>query len=56
MKAAGKAQDRADAALAQVDSVDSKRAQKKARKRADKLQKEATKKLDKAFKKFGDRF
>lgn len=56
VKAAGKAQDRADAALAQVDNVDSKRAQKKARKRADKLQKEATKKLDKAFAKFGDRF
>lgn len=56
VKAAGKAQDRADAALAKADSLDSKRAQKKARKRAEKLQKEASKKLDKAFKKFGDRF
>ena len=56
VKAAGKAQDRADAALAKADSANSKRAQKKARKRAEKLQKEASKKLDKAFKKFGDRF
>ena len=56
IKAAGKAQDRADEALAKADSLDGKRAQKKARKRAEKLQKEATKKLDKAFKKFGDRF
>lgn len=56
VKAAGKAQDRADAALAKADSAGSKRAQKKARKRAEKLQKEASKKLDKAFKKFGDRF
>ncbi|OFK65123.1 DoxX family protein [Corynebacterium sp. HMSC056F09] len=56
VKAAGKAQDRADEALAKADSLDGKRAQKKARKRAEKLQKEATKKLDKAFKKFGDRF
>ena len=56
VKSAGKAQDRADAALAKADSAGSKRAQKKARKRAEKLQKEASKKLDKAFKKFGDRF
>lgn len=56
VKAAGKAQDRADVALAKADSIDSKRAKKKARKRAEKLQKVASKKLDKAFKKFGDSF
>ena len=55
VKAASKAQERADVARAQVDTKANKRAAKKASKRAEKLQKEASKKLDKAINKFGDR-
>lgn len=55
VKAASKAQERADFARAQVDTKANKRAAKKASKRAEKLQKEASKKLDKAINKFGDR-
>ena len=55
VKAASKAQERADFARAQVDTKANKRAAKKASKRAEKLQKQASKKLDKAIKKFGDR-
>ena len=55
VKAASKAQERADFARAQVDTKANKRAAKKASKRAEKLQKQASKKLDKAINKFGDR-
>lgn len=55
VKAASKAQERADVARAQVDTKANKRAAKKASKRAEKLQKQASKKLDKAINKFGDR-
>ena len=55
VKAASKAQERADFARAQVDTKANKHAAKKASKRAEKLQKEASKKLDKAINKFGDR-
>lgn len=55
VKAASKAQERADFARAQVDTNANKRAAKKASKRAEKLQKQASKKLDKAINKFGDR-
>ena len=55
VKAASKAQERADFARAQVDTKAKKRAAKKASKRAEKLQKQASKKLDKAINKFGDR-
>ncbi|MDO5031800.1 DoxX family protein [Corynebacterium sp.] len=55
VKAAAKAQDRADIALNKVDAATNKRTAKKARKKAEKLQKQATKKLDKAFNKFGDK-
>ena len=54
VKAASKAQERADFARAQVDTKANKRAAKKASKRAEKLQKQASKKLDKAINKFGD--
>lgn len=55
VKAASKAQERADFARAQADTKANKRAAKKASKRAEKLQKQASKKLDKAINKFGDR-
>lgn len=56
VKAASKAQDRAASALESVESIDGKRAAKKASKHAKKLQKRAAKKIDKAYKKYGDRF